>query len=140
MPAIEHIGNIDVDDIAFPQRLLIGNAVADHMVDRSADGFGITTIIERCRQRAVIGAEFEDETVNGVRCHTRLDDCGEFIETTRRQLARLAHAVEILRGVEADDACILEGGGGGVDIGDHHSAFCLFTSLFIKQPDATRPS
>ncbi|MNY00244.1 hypothetical protein D3C86_1327280 [compost metagenome] len=88
----------------------------------------------------MVGAEFEDEAVDGVSRYTRLDDGCQFIEATRRQLAGLAHAIKILRRIKADDAGILEGGGGCVDIGDHHSAFCLFTSLFIKQPDAIRPS
>jgi hypothetical protein len=140
MPSVQHIGHVDIDDIAFAQRLRIRNAVADDVVDRGADGFGIAAIIQRCRQRAVVGAEFEDETIDGVGRDARLDDCGEFIEAARRQLARLAHPVEVLRGIEADDAGILEGGGGCVDIGDHLGAFCLFTSLFIKQPDAIRPS
>lgn len=57
----------------------------------------------------MVGAELEDETVDGVSRHSRLDDCRQFVEATRRQLARLAHPVEILRGIKADDAGILEG-------------------------------
>jgi hypothetical protein len=39
--AIQNWGDIDVDDVAFSQDLLgAGNAVADHVVDAGADGFG----------------------------------------------------------------------------------------------------
>jgi hypothetical protein len=43
--------DIDVEYVAFLQLLRSGNAVADHMVERRADGFGETAIIERRRDR-----------------------------------------------------------------------------------------
>jgi hypothetical protein len=44
-------GDVDVDDIAFFQLLRAGNAMADHMIDRGADGFGKAAIVERRRNR-----------------------------------------------------------------------------------------
>ena len=36
VPAVEDVGHVDIDDVAFAQRLVVGNAVADDVVDRGA--------------------------------------------------------------------------------------------------------
>ena len=54
MPAVEDEGDVDVDDVAFLQRLFAGNAVADHVIDRGAGRFLVAAIHQGCRQRAVI--------------------------------------------------------------------------------------
>ena len=46
MPAIDDQRHVDVDDVAVAQRLVVGNAVADDMVDRGADRLGIAAIVE----------------------------------------------------------------------------------------------
>ena len=42
MPAIENVGHVDVEDVALTHRLGIGDAVADHVVDRGAARLGVT--------------------------------------------------------------------------------------------------
>ena len=37
MPAVDDQGDVDIDDVAVAQRLVVGDAVADDMVDRGAD-------------------------------------------------------------------------------------------------------
>jgi hypothetical protein len=51
-------GNVDVHDVAVLQRLVIGNAMAHHAVDRGADGLGIGVVavrrvVERSRNAAL---------------------------------------------------------------------------------------
>src|SRR5690606_15814396 len=41
-------GDIDIDDVALLQHLgIAGDAVADHLVDRRADGLGEAVVVER---------------------------------------------------------------------------------------------
>ena len=47
MPTINDDCHVDMDDVAFLQALIARDAVAHHMIDRGADGFGITAIAER---------------------------------------------------------------------------------------------
>lgn len=47
MVAILDDGDVQVDDVPFPQLLVIGDAVADHIIDRGADGLGEAVIVER---------------------------------------------------------------------------------------------
>src|SRR5690606_40605472 len=42
-------GDVDIEDVAILQWLVIRDAMADHVVDRSADGFGKALVVERCR-------------------------------------------------------------------------------------------
>ena len=58
VPAVFDDGDVDIDDIALFQRLVIGNAMADLVVDRGADGFGVggvaaAFVVERCRDAAL---------------------------------------------------------------------------------------
>ena len=57
MPAVEHEGHVDVDDVAFAQRLLVRDAVADDVVDRGAARLAVAAIVERGGQRAVVQAK-----------------------------------------------------------------------------------
>jgi len=44
VPAVFDHGDVDVDDVAALERLVVGDAVADHLVDRGADAFGVGRI------------------------------------------------------------------------------------------------
>src|SRR5580658_10994232 len=46
MKAIANHGHIDVDDVAVFQALLARNAVADHMIDRGANGLGEAAVVQ----------------------------------------------------------------------------------------------
>ena len=54
MPAVEDQGDVDIDDVAFAQWLLVRNAVADDVVDRGAGGLAVAAIHQGRGQRAVI--------------------------------------------------------------------------------------
>lgn len=41
MEAVFFDGEVDVDNVAFFERLVVGNAVADDVVDGGAAGFGV---------------------------------------------------------------------------------------------------
>jgi len=45
--AILDHGDIDIDDVTFLEWLVVGDAMADHMVDRRADGLGEALVVER---------------------------------------------------------------------------------------------
>lgn len=44
MPAVDNQRHVNVDDVAIAQRLVIGDAVADHVVDRGADRLGVRVV------------------------------------------------------------------------------------------------
>ena len=54
MPAVEDQRHVDIDDVAFLQRLLARDAVADDVVDRGAGGLAVAAIHQR-RRRAPCG-------------------------------------------------------------------------------------
>ena len=119
MPAIDDQGHVDVDDVALAQRLRIGDAVADDVVDRGAGRLGVATIVERGGDGVVVHAVFEDETVDRVGRHARLDDRGELVEAGRGQPAGLAHPFEGGFVVEPDLSGVFERCGSRFEIGDH---------------------
>lgn len=119
MPAVEDIGDVDVDDVAIAQRLVVGNTMTNDMVDRGAAGFGVAAIVERGGQGAVIHAEFENEAVDGVGGHAGLYHAGKFIQATCGKLASLAHAGKALLVVEPDLAGVAQRGCFSVEIGNH---------------------
>jgi hypothetical protein len=41
VPAVLDDGHVDVDDVAFFERLVVGDAVTDHVVDRRANALGV---------------------------------------------------------------------------------------------------
>ena len=59
MPAVEDQRHVDIDDVALLQRLGVGNAVADDVIDRRADGLGEAAIVERRGDGAVLDGEVE---------------------------------------------------------------------------------
>ena len=71
MPAIDDEGHVDVDDVALAQRLLVGNAVADDVVDGGAARLAVAAIVEGGGHRAVIEPEGEDEIVDRLGGHAR---------------------------------------------------------------------
>ena len=96
VPAVDDGGDVDIEDIAVPQPLVAGNAVADHMVDRGADRFGKTAVVERRRDRAAIADEPGAELVERLRGDPGNDMRGDEIEGLRGQAAGHAHRLVIL--------------------------------------------
>ena len=117
MPAVEDQRHVDIDDVAFAQRLVRRDAVADHMVDRGAGRLAVAAIHQRRRHGAMIDAEFEDQPVDVLGGHARLDLADQHVEALGRQPAGLAHACEGGRAVNLDLPGFAQRRTGRIDIG-----------------------
>jgi len=95
MPTIENNGHIDIDDIAVDQRPIPRNAMADHVIDRGAGGFGIAAIAQRRRCRAMRQGEVMAKLVQLPGGDAGQDMRADHIEAGRGQLPGAAHAQEI---------------------------------------------
>lgn len=124
VPAVEDVGDVDVDDVAILQRLVVGDAMADDMIDRGAGRLGVAAVVESRRQRAMIHAELENETIYGVGGDAGRNHRHQFVEAARREVACLAHAGKTFLAIEADLAGVSERCRGGVEISDHWCPSC----------------
>ena len=88
MPAVEDEGHVDVDDVAFAQRLLVRDAVADDVVDGGAARLAVAAIVERGGQGAVVQPEVEDEIVDRLGGDAGLHDVVERVEARGGEPAR----------------------------------------------------
>ena len=120
VPAVEDERDVDIDDVAFTERLVVGDAVADDVIDRGADRLAIAAIVERGWVGAMVHGELEGEIVEPRGGDARLDLVHEHVERLRRQAARLAHALEIRRPVQLDLAGLAASGERGVDKGHQY--------------------
>ena len=102
MPAIDDQGHVDVDDVAFAQRLVIGNAVADDVVDRGADRLGIAAIIKRCRHCAVVAGKLHNQAVQRIRGDSWPHQGRDQIKGFSREPSRPAHALKVFGLVQFD--------------------------------------
>ena len=102
MPAIDDQGDVDVDDVAVAQRLVIGNAVADDVVDRGADRLGVAPVVVGGGNGIVRLGEVDDHLVELVRGDAGLDQRHEQVEGLGGQPPGLAHGLEIRRAMELD--------------------------------------
>ncbi|MNO50457.1 hypothetical protein D3C76_408340 [compost metagenome] len=98
MVAILDDGDVQVDDVPFPQLLVIGDAVADHIIDRGADGLGEAVIVERGGD----GLLYLDDMVvaQGVQLvcgDASLDMGGDHDQHIGGQLAGNAHLFNLFR-------------------------------------------
>ena len=92
MPAVEDQRHVDIDDVAFLQRLVARDAVADHVIERGAGRLLVAAIHQRRRQGAVIHREVEHQPVDLLGRHAGPDMLGQHVEASRDQLPGLAHA------------------------------------------------
>ena len=76
VPAIDDQRHVDIDDVASSRKPRAGDAMADDMVERGADGLGVAAIIQRARDGAVIEREAEHEFVEPVGGDAGLDVVG----------------------------------------------------------------
>ena len=102
VPAVEDHGHVDVHDVALLQPLVAGDAVADDVIDRGADGFWVAAIAERRRHRTVTHDVVVAERVEGVGGDTGLDHRRQRIEHLCRKPPGLAHRLELLGPVGLD--------------------------------------
>src|SRR5690606_41451135 len=103
VPAVEDHGDVDVEDVARGQHLpLVGDAVADDVVDRGANALGEAAIAERRRYRAMADDEVVAQPVElaggGAGAHMWADE----IERGRGQMPGPAHAFQLARVVQVN--------------------------------------
>src|SRR5574337_1271280 len=100
MPAVLDHRDVDVDDVALAQRLVVRDAVADLVVDRGADRLRIWRVAGRLvvqprRDRALdLGDVVVGELVDRVRRHAGLHVRGQVVQQFAGQAARDAHAAD----------------------------------------------
>ena len=68
----KHYCEIDVDDVPFLQRTVVGYPVDHDVVDRGADRLGETPVVERGWVDVVFQASQVDHFINEICCHTGL--------------------------------------------------------------------
>ena len=95
--------DIDIDDVALLKNLVARNSVADHVVDRGADGFGKAFIVEWGRDGLllvydVIVANAVEFAGTDTGLHMRRDH----LEHLGRQTAGGAHFLDFFRGFDGD--------------------------------------
>ncbi len=123
--AILDDGDVQVDDVPFPQLLVVGNAVADHVVDRGADGLGEAVVIERCGN----GLLYVDDVVmaQGVQfvCGDAcLDVGGDHDQHVGSQLAGNAHLFNLFR--------CLDFNGHGISLGARLRILAMTSNRVMK--------
>src|SRR5665647_3656550 len=103
MPAVLDDSDVDVDDIAFFQSLLVGNAVADLMIDRGANRLRVSVVarwrvVQRRRGGALnLSGVVLSDLVQLVGGDAGFDESAKVVEQLPRQPARHAHPCNALR-------------------------------------------
>ena len=109
MPSIEQRRDIDIDDIAIFQRLFTRNAVANHMVDRSAAAMRIAAIAQRCGHRACVQHHAARKVIDLARGHARLYEFGQLVEDFSGKASCLAHTLKPIGPVQLDRPVAVNG-------------------------------
>ena len=107
MPAVEDHRHVDVEDVAVHQAPVAGDAVADDVVQRGADGAREAAVVERRRDCVVIDDEAVAEPVELVGGDARLDVRRDEVERGGGEGPGLAHAREILGAVDLDPPLVV---------------------------------
>src|SRR5690606_11733121 len=102
VPAVDDDRVVDVDDVALFQRLVAGDAVTDHMVDRGADGLRIALVAQARGHAAIVQGELADPVVQLAGGDPRLYVFADHIQRLGDEAAGLPHALEVLGRVDAD--------------------------------------
>ena len=115
VPAIEDHGDVDIDDVAFAQRLLVRDAVADDVIDRGAGGFAVAAIHQGRGQRAVVHRVVEHQPVDFLGRHAGRDFGRQHVEAFGHELSGPAHSCEGLGIVQLDLAGLARRRERGID-------------------------
>src|SRR5690606_19212613 len=119
VPAIHDQRQVDIDDVPLAQRPFVWNAVADHMIDRSAYRVAVALVEYGGRNCAMIAGEFIGHAVDCRGRYARLDKRGDLVKRPRGQRARTAHTFKAFLAMQRNDAGGAAGFGGSVDISNH---------------------
>jgi hypothetical protein len=100
--------DVDVQHFAVFQRLVIGNAVADDMIDGSADRLGVgrhafRCVVERRRDAALhIDHIVMTQSIEGFGADAGFDVGGDEVEYLGRQPAGYAHLFDVFGAFDGD--------------------------------------
>jgi hypothetical protein len=90
--ASDEPGDVHVDDVAAGDQGVVGDAVADHLVQRGAQRLRVTAVAERGRVGAVADQEIVPDLVQVVRGDAWSDVPAHFLQCLRGDLASHPHA------------------------------------------------
>ena len=94
--------DVDIDNVAFLENLVTGNAVADHVVDGGTDGFGKTFVVERGRDGLLLVHDvIVTHAVKFASADTRLHMRCDHFEHLGGQAASNAHFLDFFRGFDS---------------------------------------
>ena len=96
--AVQVDRDVAVDDVAVEERAVVGDAVADHLVDRRAQRLREALVVQRARVAAARDARLVADAVELVGRHADLHRVGELEQDLAPGAARGAHAVGELVG------------------------------------------
>src|SRR5690606_17199398 len=100
--AVQQAGHVDVDDVAFPQDLRPGNAVADHVVDRRAHRFGKAVVVQGRGVSPGLDGRLVDEGVDVVGGDAGLHEFARADEDFRGELAGFTKQGDFAVGLDFD--------------------------------------
>lgn len=96
-------GDVDVEDVAFLQRLLVGDAMADHMVDRGADRLGKALVVQRGGNRLLLVDDIVvADAIQLLGGHAGLDVFADHFQHFGGQAAGDAHLLDIVGRLDGD--------------------------------------
>ena len=105
MEAVFFDGQVDVDDVAFFKGLVVGDAVADDVVDGSTAGFGIrrVAVVQGGGIAALdIYMVVVNKFVDFVGGDTGFDELADVVEGFGNEFAQLAHFFDFFGGFDDD--------------------------------------
>ena len=98
-------GQVDVDDVAFFERLVVGNAVADDVVDGSTAGFGVgrVAVVQGGGIAALdVDVVVVNEFVDFVGGYAGFDELSDVVEGFGDEFAQFAHFLDFFGGFDDD--------------------------------------
>ena len=98
-------GQVDVDDVAFFERLVVGNAVADDVVDGGAAGFGVgrVAVVQGGGIAALdVDVVVVNEFVDFVGGYAGFDELSDVVEGFGNEFAQFAHFLDFFGGFDDD--------------------------------------
>ena len=98
-------GQVDVDDVAFFERFVVGNAVADDVVDGGAAGFGVgrVAVVQGGGIAALdVDVVVVNEFVDFVGGYAGFDELSDVVEGFGDEFAQFAHFLDFFGGFNDD--------------------------------------
>ncbi|MNT32463.1 hypothetical protein D3C72_1683460 [compost metagenome] len=96
-------GDVDVQGVAILERLVVRDAVADHVVDRGADRLRVALVVERGRDGLLhVDDVVVADLVQLIGGDARLDMFGNHFQHIGGQFAGDTHASDVLGSFEVD--------------------------------------